>query len=57
MGKDDLYRIVRAGLHVGLVQKVRSFQGLGEAFIRLAVRSRTDNMRLVFLVEKWLKGK
>jgi threonine-phosphate decarboxylase len=38
-----------------LIRRCDSFHGLGEAFIRLAVRSRSDNVRLVCLVEEWLK--
>jgi threonine-phosphate decarboxylase len=40
-----------------LIRQCDSFEGLGDAFIRLAVRSSDDNLRLVFLVEKWLNGK
>jgi histidinol-phosphate/aromatic aminotransferase/cobyric acid decarboxylase-like protein len=29
--------------------------GLGDAYIRLAVRSNEDNLRLVSLVETWLR--
>jgi len=39
-----------------LIRRCDSFHGLGEAFIRLAVRSSSDNDRLVSLIEKWLKG-
>jgi threonine-phosphate decarboxylase len=39
-----------------LIRGCDSFHGLGEAFIRLAVRSSSDNERLVSLIEKWLKG-
>src|SRR5258705_1082052 len=38
-----------------LIRRCDSFQGLGEAFIRLAVRSSSDNIRLVCLIERWLK--
>jgi threonine-phosphate decarboxylase len=39
-----------------LIRLCASFAGLGDAFIRLAVRASTDNLRLVFLIEKWLNG-
>jgi len=39
-----------------LIRQCASFEGLGDAFIRLAVRASTDNLRLVFLIEKWLNG-
>jgi len=39
-----------------LIRRCDSFHGLGEAVIRLAVRSSSDNERLVSLIEKWLKG-
>jgi threonine-phosphate decarboxylase len=38
-----------------LVRRCDSFRGLGDAYIRLAVRSRHDNMRLVTLIGTWLK--
>jgi threonine-phosphate decarboxylase len=38
-----------------LIRRCDSFDGLGEAFIRLAVRSRSDNVRLVSLIEEWLR--
>lgn len=38
-----------------LIRRCDSFHGLGEAFIRLAVRSSSDNVRLVCLIEEWLK--
>jgi L-threonine-O-3-phosphate decarboxylase len=38
-----------------LIRRCDSFQGLGEGFIRLAVRSSSDNLRLVCLIEEWLK--
>lgn len=38
-----------------LIRRCNSFHGLGEAFVRLAVRTSSDNMRLVSLIEKWLK--
>jgi threonine-phosphate decarboxylase len=38
-----------------LIRKCDSFSGLGEAYIRLAVRSSEDNLRLVSLVESWLR--
>ena len=37
-----------------LIRKCVAFRGLGDAFIRLAVRTATDNMRLVSLIEKGL---
>lgn len=37
-----------------LIRRCDSFSGLGDAYIRLAVRSSEDNLRLVFLVETWL---
>lgn len=39
-----------------LIRRCDSFRGLGDAYIRLAVRSCPDNVRLVSLIEKWLKG-
>jgi len=38
-----------------LIRQCDSFGGLGDAYIRLAVRSREDNLRLVSLIETWLK--
>lgn len=38
-----------------LIRRCDSFHGLGQAFIRLAVRSSSDNVRLVLLIEEWLK--
>jgi threonine-phosphate decarboxylase len=38
-----------------LIRCCDSFSGLGDAYIRLAVRSSEDNLRLVSLVETWLK--
>lgn len=38
-----------------LIRQCISFQGLGDAFIRLAVRSPQDNLRLVTLIAAWLK--
>jgi histidinol-phosphate/aromatic aminotransferase/cobyric acid decarboxylase-like protein len=42
-----------------LIRRCDSFSGLGEDYLRLAVRSREDNLRLVTLMEAWLtrKGK
>jgi len=37
-----------------LIRQCDSFGGLGDAYIRLAVRSRDDNLRLVSLIETWL---
>jgi threonine-phosphate decarboxylase len=37
-----------------LIRQCDSFSGLGDAYIRLAVRSMTDNLRLVSLIETWL---
>jgi threonine-phosphate decarboxylase len=39
-----------------LIRCCDSFNGLSDEFIRLAVRSNSDNERLVSLIEKWLKG-
>ncbi len=39
-----------------LIRRCDSFRGLGDAYIRLAVRSGADNVRLVSLIEEWLKG-
>jgi threonine-phosphate decarboxylase len=39
-----------------LIRRCDSFHGLSDEFIRLAVRSSSDNERLVSLIEKWLKG-
>ncbi len=39
-----------------LIRRCDSFRGLGDAYIRLAVRSCPDNVRLVSLIERWLKG-
>src|SRR6266581_5563232 len=39
-----------------LIRRCDSFHGLSDAFIRVAVRSSSDNERLVSLIEKWLKG-
>jgi threonine-phosphate decarboxylase len=38
-----------------LIRRCDSFRGLGDAYIRLAVRSSGDNRRLVSLIETWLK--
>jgi threonine-phosphate decarboxylase len=38
-----------------LIRRLNSFSGLGDAYIRLAVRSREDNLRLVSLIETWLR--
>ncbi|MGH9843438.1 MAG: threonine-phosphate decarboxylase CobD [Blastocatellia bacterium] len=38
-----------------LIRRCDSFHGLGDAYIRLAVRSREDNLRLVSQIEPWLK--
>jgi threonine-phosphate decarboxylase len=37
-----------------LIRRCDSFSGLGDDYIRLAVRSREDNLRLVSLIETWL---
>jgi threonine-phosphate decarboxylase len=37
-----------------LIRLCNSFSGLGDDYIRLAVRSRDDNLRLVSLIETWL---
>ncbi|HKQ80383.1 MAG TPA: threonine-phosphate decarboxylase CobD [Blastocatellia bacterium] len=39
-----------------LIRSCDSFSGMGDDYIRLAVRSREDNLRLVSLVEAWLGG-
>jgi len=39
-----------------LIRTCDSFHGLGDGFIRLAVRTSSENMRLISLVEKWLNG-
>jgi threonine-phosphate decarboxylase len=38
-----------------LIRRCDSFRGLGDAYVRLAVRSSSDNRRLVSLIEAWLK--
>jgi threonine-phosphate decarboxylase len=38
-----------------LIRRCHTFGGLGDAYIRLAVRSRADNLRLVSLIESWLR--
>ena len=38
-----------------LIRKCDSFHGLGQAFVRLAVRSGADNVRLVRRIEEWLQ--
>ncbi|HEY8459586.1 MAG TPA: threonine-phosphate decarboxylase CobD [Blastocatellia bacterium] len=38
-----------------LIRRCDSFSGLGDSYIRLAVRSREDNLRLVSLIENWLR--
>ncbi|MDX6530471.1 MAG: hypothetical protein QOH41_2761 [Blastocatellia bacterium] len=40
-----------------LIRRCDSFDGLSDEFIRLAVRSRSDNERLISLIEKWLRRK
>jgi threonine-phosphate decarboxylase len=37
-----------------LIRRCDSFSGLEDSYIRLAVRSRDDNIRLVSLIETWL---
>ncbi len=39
-----------------LIRQTNSFSGLGDGYIRLAVRSSADNLRLVPLIETWLRG-
>ena len=39
-----------------LIRRCDSFHGLSDEFIRVAVRSSSDNGRLVSLIEKWVKG-
>ena len=38
-----------------LIRRCDSFRGLGDAYVRLAVRSSLENHRLVSLIETWLK--
>jgi threonine-phosphate decarboxylase len=38
-----------------LIRQCDSFRGLGDQYIRLAVRSRQDNLKLVAMVAAWLK--
>lgn len=38
-----------------LIRRCDSFRGLGDAYVRLAVRSRRDNLLLTSLIEAWLK--
>jgi threonine-phosphate decarboxylase len=38
-----------------LIRRCDSFRGLGDGYIRLAVRSCSDNLQLVSLIEKWLQ--
>ena len=38
-----------------LIRRCESFHGLDDRFVRLAVRTSDDNMRLVSLIEQWLK--
>jgi threonine-phosphate decarboxylase len=38
-----------------LIRRCDSFGGLGDAYIRLAVRMSEDNLRLVSLIETWLR--
>jgi threonine-phosphate decarboxylase len=38
-----------------LIRRCDSFSGLGDAYIRLAVRAREENLRLVSLIETWLR--
>lgn len=40
--------------HRTLIRRCDSFEGLGDDFIRLAVRRREDNLRLASLIETWL---
>jgi len=39
-----------------LIRTCDSFHGLGDGFIRLAVRTSSENMRLISLIEEWLNG-
>ncbi|MGH9904121.1 MAG: pyridoxal phosphate-dependent aminotransferase, partial [Pyrinomonadaceae bacterium] len=39
--------------HRTLIRRCDSFQGLGGTYIRLAVRSREDNLMLVSLIDRW----
>jgi len=50
---EDLQRGLESELI--LIRRCDSFHGLGDAYIRLAVRSRSDNLRLVSLIEEFLK--
>jgi threonine-phosphate decarboxylase len=38
-----------------LIRRCDSFRGLGDTYVRLAVRSSIENRRLVSLIETWLK--
>jgi threonine-phosphate decarboxylase len=38
-----------------LIRRCDSFGGLGDEYVRLAVRSSSDNLRLVSLIDAWLK--
>ncbi len=38
-----------------LIRRCESFYGLDDRFVRMAVRTSDDNMRLVSLIEQWLK--
>lgn len=38
-----------------LIRRCDSFSGLGDAYLRLAVKARQDNLRLVSLIESWLQ--
>ena len=41
--------------HRTLIRRCDSFRGLGDAYVRLAVRSQSDNLRLVDLIDGWFK--
>ncbi|MEW6733708.1 MAG: threonine-phosphate decarboxylase CobD [Acidobacteriota bacterium] len=41
--------------HHVLIRLCDSFTGLGDNFVRLAIRSQADNRRLLQLIEEWLK--
>lgn len=41
--------------HRTLIRRCASFGGLGDAYTRLAVRPRRDNLRLAALIGTWLR--
>jgi threonine-phosphate decarboxylase len=40
--------------HRTLIRRCDTFPGLGDTYVRLAVRSREDNLMLTSLIEQWL---